>query len=94
MSLKALEPSNMERQNVTLALRIFIESTIASLNSATIQHAKGTAAFTATILTWWRIVNVKTPTKGERLRDDMQYYVSSESCPQLESLKRVPEWLD
>ncbi|KAH9374829.1 hypothetical protein HPB48_015762 [Haemaphysalis longicornis] len=73
LSLKALDPSNMERQNVKLALRIFNESTIAALNSTTIQHAEGTAAFIATIVTWWRIVNVKTPRKGERLRDDMQY---------------------
>lgn len=94
LSLKALDPSNMERQNVKLALRIFNESTVAALNSTTIQHAKGTAHFTATIVTWWRIVNIKTPRKGERLRDDMQCPVSSASCPHLEFLKKIPEWLD
>lgn len=84
----------MERQNVKLALRIFNESTVAALTSTTIQHAKGTAVFIASILTGWRIVNVKTPRKGERLRDDMQYPVNSASCRQLEFLKKEPEWLD
>lgn len=94
LSLKALDPSNMERQNVKLVLRIFNESTVAALNSTTIQHAKGTADFIATIITWWKIVNVKTPGKGERLRDDMQCPISSASCPQMEFLKKIPEWLD
>lgn len=94
LSLRALDPFNMERQNVKRALRTFNESTVAALNSTNIQHAKGAADFIATILTGWRIMNVKTPRKDERLRDDMQCPVSSASCPPLEFLKKIPEWLD
>lgn len=94
LSLKALNPSTMERQNVKLALRIFNESTAAALQCSAVQHAKGTADFINTILTWWRIVNVKTPRKGERLRDEMQSPIASTTCPQLEFLRKIPEWLD
>lgn len=94
LTLKALNPSNMERQNVKLALKIFNSSTVAALSVATFQHAKETSQYVDTILTWWNIVNVKTPRKGQRLRDQLQGPIVSSSCPQLEFLERIVQWLD
>lgn len=94
LSLKALNPSNMERQNVKLALRIFSSSTAAALSASTIEHAGDTAEYINTILTWWRVVNVKTPKKGQRLRDDLQNPITSISCPQLDVLMMMVRWLD
>lgn len=97
LSLKALNPSNLERQNVKLVLKIFNLSTIAALTSSTLaqlQHAKGTAEFIRIILTWWNIVNVKTPHKGQRLRDSFQEPVRSMSSPQIDFLNSVIDWLD
>ncbi|XP_072145131.1 uncharacterized protein [Dermacentor andersoni] len=94
LSLKALNPSSIERQNFKLALRIFNESTVAALQCSIVQHAKGKADFINTILTWWRIANVKTPRKGQRLRDEMQYPIVSTTRPQLEFLRKITEWLD
>ncbi|XP_037521544.2 uncharacterized protein LOC119398800 [Rhipicephalus sanguineus] len=97
LSLKALNPSNLERQNVNLALKIFNLSTITALTSsklAQLQHAKGTAEFIRIILTWWNIVNVKTPHKGQRLRDGFQEPVRSLSSPQIDFLNSVIDWLE
>nr|XP_054933507.1 uncharacterized protein LOC129387861 [Dermacentor andersoni] len=94
LTLKALNPSNMERQNVKLALKIFNSSTVTALSVATFQHAKETSQYVDTILTWWNIVNVKTPRKGQRFRDLLQGPIVSSSCPQLEFLERIVQWLD
>nr|XP_054926027.1 uncharacterized protein LOC129384531 [Dermacentor andersoni] len=92
-TLKALNPSNMERQNVKLALKIFNSSTVA-VSVATFQHAKETSQYVDTILTWWNIINVKTSRKGQRLRDQLQGPIVSSSCPQLDFLERIVQWLD
>lgn len=63
LTLKALNPSNMERQNVKLALKIFSSSTVAALNTISLQHAQEISKYIDTILTWWNVVNVKTPKK-------------------------------
>lgn len=94
LTLKALNPSNMERQNVKLALKIFNLSTVAALNTASFLHAQETSKYIDTILTWWNVINVKTPKKGERLRDELQGPITSSSCPQLEFLSRIVHWLD
>ncbi|XP_037518749.2 uncharacterized protein LOC119395817 [Rhipicephalus sanguineus] len=94
LTLKALNPSNMERQDVKLALKVFNSSTVAALSTATFQHAKETSEYIDTILTWWNIVNVKTPRKGQRLRDHLQGPIVSSLCPQLEFLQKAVEWLD
>ncbi|KAH9364495.1 hypothetical protein HPB48_018685 [Haemaphysalis longicornis] len=94
LTLKALNPSNMERQNVKLALKIFSSSTVAALNTISLQHAQETSKYIDTILRWLNVVNVKTPKKGQRLRDEFQGPIMSSSCPQLEYLSTVVRWLD
>ncbi|XP_040079545.3 uncharacterized protein LOC115308291 [Ixodes scapularis] len=98
LSMKALHPSNMERQNVKLALKVFSPSTIAALETCGLrlglEYAAGTAEFLKIVERWWSIVNVKTCNKGRRLRDDFQSPVTSLSGPQIEYLTNVIEWLD
>ncbi|XP_077546041.1 uncharacterized protein LOC144158777 [Haemaphysalis longicornis] len=94
LTLKALNPSNMQCQNVKLALKIFSSSTVAALNTISLQHAQETSKYIDTILRWWNVVNVKTPKKGQRLRDELQGPITSSSCPQLEYLSTVDRWLD
>lgn len=77
-----------------LALRIFNLSTVSALRASRLQHATGTAEYINMILTWWNVVNVKTPNKGQRLRDDLQRPVTSTSCSQLLALKSRLQWLD
>ena len=95
LSEKVLYPTNLERQNVQYAVRLFDEKNIAALQ---IKNAEGSAAlvtFLSKMLKWWRIVNVKHPFKGTRLRlEDCQPIKNkSDHDPNLIFLKQFSEWL-
>lgn len=98
LSLKALFPSALKRQNVKLALKIFNPYVIQALLQfdTNINLSKDTADFINIILTWWKIVNVKTPHKGQRLNDIYQQPVVARnpSDPKLEFLNKMLNWLD
>lgn len=96
LSFKSLNPSNLERQNVKLALRIFNSSTAAALRSTKValEHKAGTLELINIVLTWWNVVNVKTPFKGQRLRDPFQEPISALQCHQIEFLNKIVDWLD
>ncbi|KAH6946072.1 hypothetical protein HPB50_011471 [Hyalomma asiaticum] len=98
LSLKALNPSSMQKQNVKLALKLFNSSTVAALQTwgqrYALQHAVGTAEFLKIVETWWRIVNVKSPSKGRRIRDELQTPIAQKFCQQVEFLHTVVQWLD
>ncbi|KAH7953612.1 hypothetical protein HPB49_010597 [Dermacentor silvarum] len=56
---------------------------------------EATATFVEIILKWWKIVNVKTPWKGERLRDHFQQPVLSiDNDPKIDFLHMFLKWLD
>nr|XP_042908356.1 uncharacterized protein LOC122271390 [Parasteatoda tepidariorum] len=73
LTLKALNPTNLERQNANLVLKIFNEHVIAALielgEKLSLNYCKQTAAYIHVILNWWNVVNVKTPDKGKRLKN-------------------------
>ncbi|XP_077492101.1 uncharacterized protein LOC144103021 [Amblyomma americanum] len=98
LSSKSLNPSNIERQNVKLALRIFSPSTAAALRACgprlELDYVSGTAQFLETITKWWNIVNVKTCNKGTRVREELQSPITSASSPQIQFLLSIVEWLD
>lgn len=98
LSYKALHPSNIERQNVKLVLKVFSSFVVEALkirgNELSLNYAAGTAQFIDLILKWWRIVNVKSPSKGRRLRDPLQDPVKSLSDKQIEFLNNFVDWLD
>lgn len=63
LTRKALNPNNLEHQNVKLVLKIFNEYVITSLfelgNKINMKIYKETTDFINIILMWWKIVNVK-----------------------------------
>ncbi|KAH6933178.1 hypothetical protein HPB50_012786 [Hyalomma asiaticum] len=69
LNAKAANPTSMERQNVKLVLDVinpFVSNAIRTNGSEfKITHAESTALFIDIILMWWRVVNVKTPCKGQ-----------------------------
>ena len=89
LSIKALHPSNLEHQNVRLVLQIFSEFVAQALlqlrNAHYILHYQDTSAFISLILTWWEVVNVKTPRKGYRLNNKYQQSLtaSNENDPKV-----------
>lgn len=99
LSRKALYPSNIERQNVKLALQIFNDALPVALRALGAKHNlfsfEATATFIDIILKWWKIVNVKTPWKGKRLRDQFQQPVFSvDNDPKVDFLLLLLDWLD
>ena len=75
LSFKALNPSNLERQNVKLVLRIFNDFVIQALlelgEKNNLNFYKETAEYINLIYKWWCIVNVKHPFKGIRKKNDL-----------------------
>ena len=82
LTAKACWPSNFERQNVKLALKIFNESTSAGLkinNSSRIDNFKTQSAeFISIVVNIWKIFNVSTPQKGIRLKDEFSNHLVNE----------------
>lgn len=97
LTLKALNPSTLERQNVKLVLQVFNEHVLNSLKvlgpKHNISHYADTAEFLHIILTWWKIVNVKTPLKGQRLNDPNQMPLTRND-DNIEYLNKFIDWLD
>lgn len=98
LSFKALNPSNMERQNVNLALKVFsafvAEAVRTRGEALSLSYVTGTSNFIELILKWWHIVNVKSPSKGRRLLDPNQEPVQSMTSSQLTFLSMFVDWLD
>ena len=73
LTAKACWPTSLERQNVSLALKIFDTSTLAALsiyNSAQTNFETQTTEFLDIIIKVWKIFNVNTTHKHIRLNDD------------------------
>ena len=65
LSYKALNPSTFEKQIVQLVLQIFNNFTSAAVvllgKELRIPNYKTTSVFIKIIVTWWQILNIKTP---------------------------------
>lgn len=99
LSRKALYPSSLERQNVKLVLQIFNDFLPQALRSLSEKHTflfpEETASFIDIVVKWWKIVNVKAPYKGKRLKDLFQEPVfPSEDDPKVSFLYKILDWLD
>lgn len=73
LSRKALYPTAIERQNVSLAISIFdVKNTVAldMLKNEGIAISEGTIQFLKLISKWWTICNVQHPMKGKYTRND------------------------
>jgi hypothetical protein len=99
LSLKAISPSSLERQNVKLVLQIFNDYIIAALldvgNKYDIHFSESTAAYLKIILSWWKIMNVKTPTVGLRLNDTFKCPLTTDpNDEKFLFLHQFLDWLD
>lgn len=98
LSYKALKPSNIERRNVKLALKVispFIAEALKTYGAKLgLSCARETAEFIELIHKWWCVVNTKTPSKGKHLRNPLQAPVKSMEDMQLQFLNAFVDWLD
>ena len=98
LTSKACWPSTFEKQNVSLALRIFDGSTAAALN---VNHQlryhlstnSQTADFISIMCTVWKIFNINTPNKGILLKDEFSIPLTNND-PRFSFLQRVVDWAD
>ena len=76
LSVKALWPTNLEKQNVKLVMQVFSEYIVQELtelgSSHNLSHYQGTSHFIDIIVKWWKIVNVRTPNTGVRRNDRLK----------------------
>ena len=95
LTVKSCWPSNLERQNVGLALRVFNGSTAAALQlHATRENLSSqTSEFISLITNIWKIFNVNTPNKGFRLNDTNSMSLRNNDVS-FSFLSKVVEWLD
>lgn len=98
LSLKALYPTSIERQNVKLALQVFNSNIVVALRELgpqlNLSNYEDTADYLNIICTWWDIVNVKTSMKGLRSRNKFQEPVTKNSHHIFEFLNKFLHWLD
>ncbi|XP_049269019.1 uncharacterized protein LOC119382267 [Rhipicephalus sanguineus] len=98
LSRKALFPTDIEKQNVKLALQVLNETVPPALreigNKHNLYHVEGTAMFIEIITKWWKVVNVKTPSKGARLRDEFQEPVFSVEDRKIDFLYNFLDWME
>ncbi|XP_035206112.1 uncharacterized protein LOC118181147 [Stegodyphus dumicola] len=99
LTLKALWPSNLERQNVKLVLQVFNNWVITALtelgNKHNLDSYESTANYIDIIYKWWCIVNTKTPLKGKRLKCSFQEpLIFSNVDSNVEYLNNFVNWLD
>lgn len=90
---KSLNPTSLERQQVSLVLNIFHESTVAGLFAVGSDDSVQTARFTGIILAWWRIVNVKNAKKGLRKRDFLSKPLYCLNDERLDFMEKFSEWV-
>lgn len=98
ISLKALFPTSVERQNVKLVLQIFNHSTVTALRQfgprRNLSSHEETANYLEIFCKWWDIVNTKTLLKGKRSRNAFQEPITTNSSDIFNFLNKFVEWLD
>jgi hypothetical protein len=76
----AANPKPVERQKVDTCLRVFCEETINALKCHSRmqnENVDGTVIFLTKVVQFWKIVNVKSPSEGIRLKDSLRDPISS-----------------
>lgn len=98
LTLKALNPTPIERQNVKLALQIFNYNIVAALKQfgpkVPLGNYKDTADYIEIICRWWDIANVKSPLKGLRKKNEFQQPVTPNTKHIFNFLQDIVAWLD
>ncbi|BFZ17374.1 hypothetical protein BsWGS_20413 [Bradybaena similaris] len=88
---KALNPSSLDRQKVSLALGVFNNYNVAALQ---LVGQNDTANFINVILQWWSIANVKNKYCGTRTRNTFANPITNEDKSNLRHLIEFRQWLE
>lgn len=97
LSRKALYPTSVERQNVSLAVNIFDPKNVAALEvlkSEGVDISIGTIQFLKLIGRWWAISNVQHPMKGKYTRNDDSNPITGPDDSKLTFLESLKVYVD
>lgn len=99
LTIKCLNPTNLERQNVKLAIQIFNENLAEGLmilgKKHNFENYEGTANYIKIIAKWWDIFNVRSPVKGFHKRNKFQEPLTfSNDDLKIQFINNMIEWLD
>ncbi|GFU14695.1 transposable element P transposase [Trichonephila clavipes] len=99
LCLKALKPTNFEKQNVKLVLKFFEESNVTALNILKDKLGypemfRDTAIFIKYILDFWQIMNIKNQTKGPNLKLKNSVPFSLMEDDRFTFFSKFVQWLD
>lgn len=95
LTYKSLHTPKLSRQNVSLALKIFDRKTIAALKyyqDDIGEQSIGTIEFLSVIATWWDVMNVGHPEKGQHLRNPMMDPIKNPNDAQICFLRKFVSW--
>ena len=90
-------PKPIERQSVSICLRIFCDKTIAALESQpkiNYEAASGTVNFLKIVLKLWKIFNVKNPRENQAHNDAMRAVIKMPDDPRIKFLLNVAAMAD
>ena len=84
----SLNPTNTEKQKMSLVLNVFSEATTAALktSSSTTASMQITATFIELVLSWLKVVNAKSPKTAFHKRDEERAVIYDLDSPQLKVL--------
>lgn len=99
LSLKAIYPSNLERQNVKLVLQVFNDYVIQALISIGKKYSmtffSSVAEYIKIICRWWAIMNVQTPCKGVETKNIYSTPLTADvNDEKMKFLEYFGNWLD
>ena len=90
----SVSPKPIERQSVQTCLKVFCDRTVAALKThpkMTKKNVKGTVLFVEKVISFWKIVNVKSPGEDIRLKDSLRDVIKSLDDPALVYLQEFAE---
>ena len=86
----AVTPKPIERQKVSLCLKVFSEKTSKALlehkGMENFEGVSDTVLFIDKVLEWWKIVNVRSPFLDSRFNDELRGAISDPDDPRLQTL--------
>ena len=97
LTYKALYPTNIERQNVNLVLKLFNEKVVTAIGhygSEKSVDCSGTQIFISLILKLWKILNVKSTSKGIHKRDEAAKPIISMDDDRVKYIISFIHWLN
>lgn len=90
----SVQPSTMDRQKVSFALKIIDDKTIAAMKSLNYDNAIPTISVLQIISKWWKIVNVKSVVESSRFNDVARSAITGLECNSIQDLSDLASFFE